>query len=249
MAVRTLVAFAFAAAVAFAGDPPRGPADKDVKDRVDALKGAKDDVAKKKAIADAAKCPHASVAGELLGFVVEGEVQIRMAAVKALGSFIEYGPVPDIEYEPVPDLRIAANKALAGGIKANAGKPDVVKAIFSAMAKVGNAAAVPTLKDFAAGLLPFKDEKAPSDLVVASIDALVAIKRKASVEALIALNKLMTETATLADQKTNKLVSQRIEKGLKTLLPGLSNDFGGDDWQLWWNKNKATFNDDLTPKK
>ncbi|KAF0247168.1 MAG: hypothetical protein FD180_107 [Planctomycetota bacterium] len=235
MPIRLAAAFLLAAASAFAGDPPKGPTEKEAKDRVEALKGAKDETSKKKAIADAAKCPSASVA-EALGNITSAddwESPLRIAAAEALG-----------EMKGLSD----AAKALAKGITANEKNPDVLKAIFRAMGKVGSVTAVPALKDFASKRLPLKDEKASSDLVVASIDALVAITCKASVEALFALNKLMTETATFA-KKANSLVSQKIETGLKALLPGLPKKFGGEEWIVWWDKNEATFNDDLTPKK
>jgi len=236
MTFRIAAVFAFVVAVAFAGDPPKGPSDKDAKERVEALKGAKDDASKKKAIADAAKCPSASVAEELgnITSADDWESPLRIAAAEALG-----------EMKGLSD----AAKALAKGITANEKNPDVLKAIFRAMGKVGSATAVPALKDFASKRLPFKDEKASGDLVVASIQALSAIKSKASVEALLSLKKIPTGDKSAPVSKPNTLVTNETIKGLKTLLAGLPDNFGGEEWIVWWNKNKETFNDDLTPKK
>jgi len=236
VAVRTVVALALVASFAFAGDPPKGAADKDAKDKVDAIKGAKDDVAKKKAIADAGKCPHASVAAVLGSVVIDttaAATGLRIDAADALGE--------------MKGLAEAA-KALANGVSVNEKNGDVLKAIFRAMGKVGRAEAVPSLKDFASKQIPFKNAKAPSDLVVASIDALVEIKSKASVEALLVLHNCYAN-CDIGDLKVNGLVFEKIQAGLRTLLPGLPKNLGGEEWIVWWNKNKETFNDDLTPKK
>jgi hypothetical protein len=232
MAFRAMAVFALIAAVAFAGDPPKGPSDKDAKARVDALKAAKDNDAKKKAIADAAKCPHASVAAALGDIVCDSGDGLQVAAADALG-----------EMKGLAD----AAKALAKGVSAKNQKDEVLKAIFSAMGKVGDAAAVPALKDFA--LKQFKDEKASSELFVANVEALAAIKCKASVDALLEILKFWTPQMKAKDAKKGKYEFTKAEGGLKAMIPGLPKELGGDEVGVWWEKNKASYNDDLTVKK
>ncbi|KAF0247169.1 MAG: hypothetical protein FD180_108 [Planctomycetota bacterium] len=118
MAFRTLVALAFVASFAIAGDPPPGPSAEEAKAKVAALKAAKEVEARKTAIADAGSCPHATVAAALAPMVADADDAIRTAAVEALGS--------------MKGLADAA-KALVGGIAPNAKKPEVLKAVFTAI--------------------------------------------------------------------------------------------------------------------
>ncbi|MEK7466703.1 MAG: HEAT repeat domain-containing protein [Planctomycetota bacterium] len=228
MAFRICAALALVASFAMAGDPPSA---EDAKVKVAALKAAREAEAKKAAIADAGTCPHATVAAALAPMLADADDAIRTAAVEALGS--------------MKGLADAA-RALAGGVGPNAKKPEVLKAVFAAIGKVGHATAIPMLKDFASRNVPMKDEKA-SDATVAAVNALAEIKSKASVEVLLDFYKKQVGIGMGCSAGIQAAVYSAISGGLKTLTGETFNSLPGEA-ELWWRKNKDKFNEDMTKK-
>ncbi|MCE9582876.1 MAG: hypothetical protein K8T20_10310 [Planctomycetes bacterium] len=231
MLVRALLALVVAASFAVAGDPPPGPSAADAKVKVDALKAAKDAESKKKAIVDAACCPHPTVAAALSAYLADPSDDMRIAAAYALSA--------------MKGLADAA-KALGGGIAGNAAKPEVLKQIFDAIGKVGRVEAIPAVREWTTKHVPIKDEK-DSDLAVAGINALTAVKSKASVEGLLELYKKQVGIGMSCSAGIHASVYSAITGGLKALTGQTFNSMPGEA-ELWWRKNKDTFNDDLTKK-
>lgn len=231
MMVRSLIALFVTVSFAVAGDPPPGPSAADGKAKADALKAAKDADAKQKAIVDAATCPHPLVAAALGALLTDPVDDFRITAAYALSAM-----------KGLPE----AAKALAGGIAPNAAKPEVLKQIFEAIGKVGKVDAIPAVREWAAKHVPIKDEK-ESDLTVAGINALTAVKSKASVEALLELYKKQVGIGMSCSAGIHASVYSAITGGLKALTGQTFNSMPGEA-ELWWRKNKDTFNDDLTKK-
>lgn len=231
MPFRTLAVLAFAASIVLAGDPPKGPTAEEAKPKVDALKAAKDPDTKKKAIGDAAGCPHATVAATLGAFLADPDEGVRSAAAGALGGMKGSAD---------------AARALAAGIGPNAKKPAVLSAVFASMGNVNSAAAVPALKEFAAKQVPIRDEK-QSEAVVAAINALGEIKSKASVEVLLDLYKKQVGIGMDCSKGIHGPVYSAITGGLRNHTGQTFNSLPGEA-ELWWRKHKDEFNDDLTKK-
>lgn len=229
--LRTLCTFALVASVAFAAPP----AEKDAKAKVDALAAAKDDAAKKTAIADAGKCPHPLVATELGKIVAEGADDFRIASANALGE--------------MKGLAEAA-KALVAGIKPNEGKNEVLTAIFAAIGLVGDPAGIAPLKEFAAKHLPFKEGKdADGEITMSAIRALGSIRRKATVDALFEIAKFWTPQVAKKPQPFDTTAHQVLMDALLSLAPLMPCEPTGEFPASWWAKNKGGFKDDMTPIK
>jgi HEAT repeat protein len=190
------------------------------------------------AAADLARTPFekgALALGNLLGSDADA---VRIAAAEGLGNF--------------KDFKKVATPMLLAGLNANAKDPKVQEAIFKGLGKLDDDAALSTIHQY------FDDKDAT--VAKAAILSAAEIRSASSMDPLIALMK-----------KYEKIEEQAKKSGGGGGYGGINVPNGGDDpklklakdvlptiikglqmvaqekwatpkeWEIWWNKNKATF--------
>jgi HEAT repeat protein len=230
MTCRILSALAILSTLSFAGEP----AAVDAKARVAALKAALKsgtDEEKHAAIRECGSTPHAMTAGVLASVLSDPSDALRISAAQALGSMKE-----------VPE----ASKVLGAGVPANAKKPEVLKAIFKGMSELGQAGAVPALKEYLAKRIPMNDDK-ESGTVCAAIETLAKIRWKAAVDVMVDLTEKQVGIGMGCSEGHHGPVFSALKRGML--------DFSGKEFGMpgepraWWKKAQKDLNDDLTAKK
>jgi HEAT repeat protein len=190
------------------------------------------------ACADLARTPF-DKAALALGNLLGGEAEaVRIAAAEGLGNF--------------KDFKKIATPLLLAGLNANAKEPKVLEAIFKGLGKLDDEAALSTIHNY------FDDKD--KDVAKAAILSAGEIRAVSSMDPLIALMK-----------KYEKLEEQAKKSGGGGGYGGINVPNGGADpklqlakdvlptiikglqmiaqekwattkeWEIWWNKNKATF--------
>jgi len=187
------------------------------------------------AVADLARTPFdkgALALGNLLGSETDS---VRIAAAEGLGNFKDYKKI--------------ATPMLLAGLNSNAKEPKVLEAIFRGLGKLDDDSALSTIHHYF-------DEK---DAVVANAAILSAaeIRNVSSMDPLIALMKKYEKIEEQTKKggggygvnvpyggddpkgKLAKDVLPTIVKGLQKI----ANEKWATpkEWEIWWNKNKATF--------
>ena len=216
------------AANGFAEDPPtNADAQAAIGKLRDTSKG-RDESAWKSAIAEAAKCRHASVVFEIAGFLKSDSEAQRVAAAEALGTMQGLA-------EPA--------KALVAAIAPNVSRVATLEAVLHGLGALGDASAVPTIKADALAWLC----ETPADrgrALNAATEALGGIRCKASVEALIEL-KAKCAGGPGQPAAVRNAAATRIHASL-TKLTGVAALPKGE-LAKWWASLAPKFNDDLTP--
>jgi HEAT repeat protein len=188
------------------------------------------------AVADLARTPFdkgALALGNLLGSETDS---VRIAAAEGLGNFKDYKKI--------------ATPMLLAGLNANAKEPKVLEAIFKGLGKLDDDAALSTIHHYF-------DEK---DAVIANAAILSAaeIRNVSSMDPLIALlkkyEKIDEQTKKgggggygvnvpyAGDDPKGKLAKDVIPTIIKGLQKIANEKWATPkEWEIWWNKNKATF--------
>jgi hypothetical protein len=175
----------------------------------------------------------AAALGSLLGVDVE---PVRRAAALGLGGFKDYKKI--------------VTPMLLAGHNANAKEPKVAEAIFQALGKLDDDAALSTIHSY------FEDK----DAVVAGAALLSAaeIRNLSSVDLIINLMKKYDKITTQAKSGGTSYGNLNIPGGANDPKQKLAKDIvpvtvkamqaiSGEkwttvkEWELWWSKHKATF--------
>ncbi|MEK7465817.1 MAG: hypothetical protein AAB074_00255 [Planctomycetota bacterium] len=182
----------------------------------------------KAAIAEAARCRHASVVFELSAFLKSDSEAQRVSAAEALGTMQGLA-------EPA--------KALVAAIAPNVARVATLEALLKALGALGDPAAVPTLKaDALAWLCEAGADRGRA--LNAAAEALGGIRCKGSVEALIEL-KAKCSGGPGQPTAVRNATATRIHASL-TKLTGVTVLPKGD-LAKWWAGLAPKFNEDLTP--
>ena len=189
------------------------------------------------ACADLARTPFdkgALALGNLLGTETDS---VRIAAAEGLGNFKEHKKV--------------ATPILLSALNSNAKEPKVMEAIFKGLGKLDDDAALSTIHHYF-------DEK---DSVIASAAILSAgeIRNATSMDPLVALMKKYEKIEEQAkkgggggygvnvpggggDDPKSKLAKDVLPSIIKALQKIANEKWATPkEWEIWWNKNKATF--------
>jgi hypothetical protein len=192
----------------------------------DTSKG-RDEASWKAAIAEAAKCRHASVVFELSGFLKSDSEAQRVAAAEAIGTM---------------KGQADAAKALVAAIAPNVPRVATLEAILKGLGALGDATAVPTIK--ASALAWICEANADRGRALnAAAEALGGIRSKSSVEALIEL-KAKCSGGPGQPTAVRNATATRVHAAL-TKLTGVAALPKGDLGK-WWAGLAPKFNDDLT---
>lgn len=219
----------------FAQSPEEAKAAADAaKSRVDELKTAlkgKEEDPKISAISACGEAPHATTAAALAPLLGDPSDNVRTAAAKALGK--------------MKGLAEAA-KALHAGLGANEEKSKVLDALFDAIGEVNHGSSVAVCKDWISHRITKRDG-ADQPGINSAIDAMGALKWKASVSALIDLGKKnIVANGARGGKGLRWKDDVRFNRALQRLTGESFEDMDG--WEDWWKKNAGKFNDDLTAK-
>jgi HEAT repeat protein len=187
------------------------------------------------AVSELAREPHEKTAKILIGLLGGDVPEVREAAAKGLGGFVDYKKIVS------PGLQMAL-----GG--PNAKEPKVRAAVFASLGKMNDEPAIP--KIYAA----FKDDYIT--VAKAAILASVDLKRKDAIDQLIDLLKdcekwaknnqgggYKDDAGGNGDENAQK---GRVADLQKTVIKALGEMTGEKwptltEWVLWWGKRKATF--------
>ncbi|KAF0247011.1 MAG: hypothetical protein FD180_128 [Planctomycetota bacterium] len=218
------------AATVFAEDAP-APTNAEAQAAIGKLRDTskgRDEAGWKAAIAEAAKCRHASVVFELSGFLKSDSEAQRVAAAEAIGTMVGQAD---------------AAKALVAAIAPNVARVATVEAILRGLGTLGDAAAVPTIK--ASALAWMCETNADRGRAInAAAEALGGIRSKASVEALIEL-KAKCSGGPGQPAAVRNAAATRVSASL-TKLTGVAS-FPKGDLAKWWAGIAPKYRDDLTP--
>ncbi len=188
------------------------------------------------AVADLARTPFDKAAfalGNLLGSETDS---VKIAAAEGLGNFKEY--------------KKHATPLLLASLNTNAKEPKVLEAIFKGLGKLDDAAALPTIHQY------FDDKEA----IVANAAILSAaeIRNVSSMDPLVVLMKKYEKIEEQAkkgggggygvnvpyagDDPKNKLAKDVLPTIIKGLQKIANEKWAtAKEWDIWWNRNKATF--------
>ena len=220
-----------AAAAAFAEDLPAAPTNAEAQAAIGKLRDiskGRDEAGWKSAIAEAAKCRHASVVFELSGFLKSDSEAQRVAAAQALGT--------------MQGLADPA-KALVAAIAPNVSRVATLEAILKGLGALGDPSAVPTIRaDALAWICEAGVDRGRA--LNASVEALGGIRCKASVEALIEL-KAKCSGGPGQPTAVRNAAATRVHSAL-TKLTGVTALPKGD-LAKWWAGISPRLKDDLTP--
>ena len=194
------------------------------------------------AISDVAKVHHLKTANRLAA-VLGGmqSSQVRTAAVKALGGFIE--------------AKKSAANVLSNALPAHTKEPGVFAAICTAMAELQEPSVIPAL------VKHFEDKEEPlaclamaaagkvgSSTAIDPLIAVVAHAERVIRAAANAAGSIVTDPATGKQYYSSPEVRARdrhkvLLKAANGALQELSKEpiTTGDGWSAWWSRNKATF--------
>lgn len=184
----------------------------------------------------------AAILGGMLGADTE---PVRRAAASGLAGFSDYKKIV------VP--------MLLGGLNANAKEPKVMEAIFQALGKLDDETTLSTIHRY------FEDK----DSVIASAALLAAadIRHVSSVDLIMDLMKKYEKIDTQSKNGGGGGYGLNIPSGggsdpktklAKDVLPATikaMQKISGDkwttakEWEIWWNRNKATFKTDAKTEK
>jgi len=187
------------------------------------------------AVADLARTPSEKAAvaiGSLLGSEADA---VKIAAGEGLGNFTDYKKV--------------ATPLLIAGLNSNVKEPKVVEAIFKGLGKLGDVDSLKTIHGY------FDDKEA--DVAKAALMSAAEIRNVSSIDVMITLMKKYEKIDEQAKkgggggygvpygggadpkQKLAKDVLPTIIKALQTITH--EKWATTKEWEIWWNKYKATF--------
>jgi len=189
------------------------------------------------ACADLARTPFDKAAVALGNTLNSDAEAVRIAAAEGLGNFKDYKKV--------------ATPVLLGALNSNAKEPKVMEAIFKGLGKLDDEAALGTIHQY------FDDK----DEVIAKAAILSAgeIRAVSSMDPLIALMKKYSKIEEQAkkggggggyginvpnggDDPKLKLAKDVLPTVIKGLQMVAQEKWAtAKEWEIWWNKNKATF--------
>lgn len=179
--------------------------------------------------------PHEKTAKQLIPLLGSDVPEVREAAAKGLGSFVDYKKMV------VPFL-------MSGLSGPNAKEPKVRAAIMTSLGKMNDDLAVPTIYK------AFKDDYVT--VAKAAVMASADLKRKEAIDQLIELLKdvekwtknnqgggYKDDAGGNGDENAQK---GRVADLQKTIIKSLGEQTGEKwptltEWLLWWGKRKATF--------
>jgi HEAT repeat protein len=190
------------------------------------------------AVSDLARTPFdkgALALGNVLGSETDS---VKIAAAEGLGNF--------------KDFKKIVTPMLLGSLNANAKEPKVMEAIFKGLGKLDDDAALPTIHRY------FEDKD--EIIVKAAILSAADIRNASSMDPLITLMKKFEKIEEQAkksgggggygvnvpggggDDPKNKLAKDVLPTVIKGLQKIANEKWATPkEWEIWWNKNKATF--------
>lgn len=187
-------------------------------------------------VADLARTPFEKAAlalGNVLGSETES---VKIAAAEGLGNFKDYKKI--------------ATPLLLGSLNSNAKEPKVVEAIFKGLGKLNDDAALTTIHQY------FDDKDA--GIASAAIMSAAEIRNASSMDHLVTLMKKYEKIDEQAKKGGGGGYGINVPNGgadpkgklAKDVLPTIvkalqkiANEKWATpkEWEIWWNKNKATF--------
>ena len=196
-------------------------------------------VARAAAVSELARTPHEKVLGRLSGVLANESKEVKAAAARGLGGFSEF--------------KKKALGVLISALPPNEKEPEVQAAIFEALGKLNDPAALPALhRGFDA-----KDGKAASAAILAaaaigqaaSIDAILKefeeadkVNKQASGGAGASVGGYSVPGGDDALKTRAKDVDKACTKALQTLSKEKYTTVA--EWKIWWSRRRATFGQD-----
>jgi len=185
------------------------------------------------AVADLARTPSEKAAvaiGSLLGSEADA---VKIAAGEGLGNFTDYKKV--------------ATPLLIAGLNSNVKEPKVVEAIFKGLGKLGDVDSLKTIHGY------FDDKEA--DVAKAALMSAAEIRNVSSIDVMITLMKKYEKIDEQAkkggggygvpyggDDPKGKLAKDVLPAIIKALQTITHEKWATTkEWEIWWNKYKATF--------
>lgn len=194
-------------------------------------------VARAAAVSELARTQHEKILARLAGLLGSEVKEVKAAAALGLGGFTEF--------------KKQAVGVLAASIAPNDKEPDVQAAIYQALGKLGDPAALPALHKG----MEDKDAKAASAAILAS----AAFKNAATIDALMKefedADKINKQAGgggasvpgfsvpggggTDPAKTRAKEVVKACNKAMQTLSGDKYATYG--EWKIWWSKRRASF--------
>lgn len=182
------------------------------------------------AVAELAKVQHKKVLAKLGTLLVRDEREVRVTAIQGL-----------VEYKEDKENLKQAVKLLLTALPANAGMADTQIAIFEALGKLEDPAALPA----AYGYFNDKDSK----IAMAALNLAGTIRARESVEPLLDVIKKLSRRADDSgggyggeEDAGAKRAREILPAAMKALQSVAREGWNtSKDWETWWKKNQATF--------